>query len=305
MYSNNSTDKKLQKRISAVSSRELSSFNWFFPYLILPWHPKTAKASWNFIGTVFKNFVILQFFEKWKIYKIPIVNVQVPMDEKIPFTPSKVVIYMHFVNFWLSPITMLLRRYGISRALPFVKEFLVLITKVYAEAAKVYRFRLSTTNRPVYKENARFKTIHNLDPHFLCVPSLHVAIVVLCFSFFKQLFERENFTEEEKSKWNKELYEGAIAITESVLFVKQHSVNCIPSAVYMMTQITELLPKEDGAEFLGRLFENCPEIPADDRKEVVNYMLNMYNNLSDKRQYFDKWEEPIKSWLVNHEKGLN
>ena len=274
------SQKIMQWRIQKFSSRKLSSFNWFIPYLILPFHPITFKAAWKFIGTVIKDFVILQFFEKWKIYKIPIVNVQIPLDDQIPFIPEKVEVYIHFINFWLSPITMLFFRLGPRQALPAAKTFLFYITKAYSEATKVYSYRLSTTDRPDYKKGRHFKAIHRLDPHYLCVPSLHVAIVVLTFSFFKTIFERANFTQEEKKNWNEELYSGALAITESVLFVKQHSVNCVSAAMYMMTKITPFITAQEAQDFISHIFENSPEIDQEKRIEIVKHIMNMFNQFS-------------------------
>ena len=299
------SQKIMQWRIQKFSSRKLSSFNWFIPYLILPFHPITFKAAWKFIGTVIKDFVILQFFEKWKIYKIPIVNVQIPLDDQIPFIPEKVEVYIHFINFWLSPITMLFFRLGLRQALPAAKTFLFYITKAYSEATKVYSYRLSTTDRPDYKKGRHFKAIHRLDPHYLCVPSLHVAIVVLTFSFFKTIFERANFTQEEKKNWNEELYSGALAITESVLFVKQHSVNCVSAAMYMMTKITPFITAQEAQDFISHIFENSPEIDQEKRIEIVKHIMNMFNQFSQESKQTDKWEVPIQNWLTEHSQKTN
>lgn len=299
MFLCDSNTKQLQ-RIKKIAGRPLSSFNWLRPYFVLPWRPKTFKAAWTYISIVFRNFLALQFLEKWKIIHIPVVNVQVPLDDNIPFTPSKIDIYMHFVNFWLSPITMLFHRYGVKKALPFAKEFLEYISLVYSDAAKVYKFRLTTTNRPDYNENPKFRSIHRLDPHFLCVPSLHVAIVVLCYSFFRMLFERENFTKEEKDAWLKELYEGSVRITESVLFVKQHSVNCIPAALYMMTRITNLFTTQDAVDFINQLFKTSPEVSPEKRQEVITHIQYMYERLILEGCNEEDWAVPVQRWIIKH-----
>ncbi|QTQ16872.1 hypothetical protein [Treponema parvum] len=294
---------KQLRRIAKVSSRSISSFNWLLPYFVLPWRAKTFKTSWKYIGSVIKNFFVLQFFQKWGFYHIPVVNVESPLDDTVPFIPGKIDIYMHFVNFWLSPLSMLIQRFGAGRSLPFAKEFVEYITKAYNEAARVYKFRLTTTNRPDYRKNAKFKNIHNLDPHYLCVPSLHVAIAVLCFSYYKMLFERENFTEREKEKWNKELYEGAVAITESVLFVKQHSVNCIPAALYMMSHITDFFTTDDAVNFINDLFKNTPELTGENRRAVIEHIHYMYERLILEGCHEDDWAVPVQRWIVSHAKA--
>lgn len=290
-----------KSRIAKVTGKSILSFSPVLPYFVLPWHFSSMPAVFSFLSTVASDFFGLQFFEKWRWKHIPVINVQTPLDDKIPFVPSKVTIYLDFVNFWLRPLTMLMHRFGIRRSLPYCIDFLHLIRKAYYEAARVYKFRLSTTNRPEYEGMPQFKNIHKLDPHFLCVPSLHIAIVVLCYTFYRKLFDSEHFTQEEKNMWNRELYTEAVEIAESVLYIKQHSVNCIPAALYMMTCITEkLFSTDDAVAFINELFSHSDDIKAEDRSEIIDYIQYMYERLLLEGCHETDWVVPVQHWLLEY-----
>ena len=73
-------------------------------------------------------------------------------------------------------------------------------------------------------------------------------------------------------------YRQAVKITESILFVKQHSVNCIPAALFVMSQ---LFPDFDGdqvAAFVDDLFVDEYLETGDDIKE---YIRSRYRYFSD------------------------
>ncbi|MBO4546736.1 MAG: hypothetical protein J5700_04070, partial [Treponema sp.] len=170
----------------------------------------------------------------------------------------------------------------------------------------VYRFRLSTTDRPHYKRRIYFAGVHLLDPHYLCVPSLHITIVCLTYSFFRKVFEEEGYASQEKEAWNKELYEGAVRIAETVLYVKQHSVNCIAAALYMTATIyPDLFSEKDALDFLDSMFKTRKDIPADDRDQVVQYMKGLFLQFRNEAKNASDWTEPVKNWLIKMEKSAD
>jgi len=242
------------------------------------------------------------------------VSVDHKLDKKVPFTPEKVHIYLDFVNFWIRPMTFLMCRIGQKKALPYCAKYLLHIKDAYHEASKVYSYCMSTTNRPDYNEMKGFRTIHRTDPHLLCVPSLHVAICILTYSYYKKIFKEVDLTEEEQKYYNRELYLSAITITETVLFVKQHSVNCIPAALYMMSHlIPDYFTLKDGVDFIDSLFtglsneKDCPyyseELKTTDlicdenRTEIRNHIHFMYEKLILEGVAEENWATPILKWL--------
>jgi hypothetical protein len=292
----------------------LSKYGILRTYLVIPFRLKSIPQLYSYLGTVIKDFFFLQFSVSWGWRKIKIVTVDNPLDKKVPFTPQKVSVYLDFVNFWIRPMTFLLCRVGEKKALPYCAKFLSQIKNAYFEASQVYRKCMSTTNRPQYNKMKEFKTIRRLDPHLLCVPSLHVAICVLSFSFYKKAFSELGLSEKEQCFYNRELYLSATAITETVLFVKQHSVNCIPAALYMMNNlIPQYFTLTDGVSFIDTLFthvsneQDCPYyseelqttvlISEENRDQIRNHIHFMYEKLILEKVTESNWTTPVLKWL--------
>ena len=286
--------------------RLIDSYGTFLPYLIIPFRLKSAKVLFRFLRTVVRDFFWLQFSVKWRFKTIPVLDVSHPLDKLIPFTPDKVKIYLNFTNFWIRPMTLLFRRFGVKKALPYCIEYLSLIETAYANAAKVYRFCMTTTKRPDYKTNAAFKMIHAFDPHFLCVPSLHVAIVILSSVYYADVFKNDDFTEEERKTYTAELREGARRIIESVLYVKQHSVNCIPAAMYMMLYVLKnRFTISTGIDIINSLFADDETLSDSDKKKISAHIHFMFERLLLEGANENDWTVPVKRWLKSYARSKN
>ena len=286
--------------------RPIDSYGTFLPYLIIPFRLKSAKVLFRFLRTVVRDFFWLQFSVKWRFKTIPVLDVSHPLDELIPFTPDKVKIYLNFTNFWIRPMTFLFRRLGVKKALPYCIEYLSLIETAYANAAKVYRFCMTTTQRPDYKTDAAFKMIHTFDPHLLCVPSLHVAIVILSSVYYADVFKNDDFTEEERKTYTAELREGARRIIESVLYVKQHSVNCIPAAMYMMLYVLKnRFTISTGIDIINSLFADDETLSDSDKKKISAHIHFMFERLLLEGANENDWTVPVKRWLKSYARSKN
>ena len=286
--------------------RPIDSYGAFLPYLIIPFRLKSAKVLFRFLRTVVRDFFWLQFSVKWRFKTIPVLDVSHPLDELIPFTPDKVKIYLNFTNFWIRPMTLLFRRLGVKKALPYCIEYLSLIETAYANAAKVYRFCMTTTKRPDYKTDAAFKMIHAFDPHLLCVPSLHVAIVILSSVYYADVFKNDDFTEEERKTYTAELREGARRIIESVLYVKQHSVNCIPAAMYMMLYVLKnRFTISTGIDIINSLFADDETLSDSDKKKISAHIHFMFERLLLEGANENDWTVPVKRWLKSYARSKN
>ena len=286
--------------------RPIDSYGAFLPYLIIPFRLKSAKVLFRFLRTVVRDFFWLQFSVKWRFKTIPVLDVSHPLDELIPFTPDKVKIYLNFTNFWIRPMTFLFRRLGVKKALPYCIEYLSLIETAYANAAKVYRFCMTTTQRPDYKTDAAFKMIHAFDPHLLCVPSLHVAIVILSSVYYADVFKNDDFTEEERKTYTAELREGARRIIESVLYVKQHSVNCIPAAMYMMLYVLKnRFTISAGIDIINSLFADDETLSDSDKKKISAHIHFMFERLLLEGANENDWTVPVKRWLKSYARSKN
>ena len=296
-FQRGSVKKPSQKRIDAVKNRPLSSFNVLYCYVTMLPQPVSLTATLSFVKTVLTHFFLPQYFQKIRLAHYPVKSVDHKLDQKVPFKPEHIWCYLDFINIWIRPIAMLLHRFGIFDGAKLGAEFLRYIKLVYDRAWEMYSVCMTTTVRPDCDERA-IKNIRRADPHFMCVPSLHIAIVCLCFSFYRMLFEREDFSKEEKEKWNKELYERALEIGETVLYVKQHSVNCIPAALYLLTRVVpELFCTKDACDFISSLFKNANDIAPKDREEIISYMQFMYERFLLEGSSEENWTFPILHWL--------
>jgi len=286
-----------------IPIRPLSSFGVLLPYFIIPFRKKSAHALRRFLRTVVRDFFWLQFSVKFGFKKIPIIHIDHPLDTLIPFDHSKVYTYLDFTDFWIRPMTLLFKRAGIKKALPYCTQFIYLIETAYREAAYIYRFRMTTTLRPLYKkgrDSKAFRMIRRFDPHLLCIPSLHVAIAVLTRTYYVQAFKELGFSEEECKVYGEELRERARKIIESILYIKQHSVNCIPAALYMMFSLLQgRFTISEGVEIINSLFTDARDISEKDKKALHTHINFMFERLLLEGCNEDDWTVPVKHWLSN------
>ena len=260
-------------------------------------HPDAVAAATRFAGTVVRDFFWLQFSVKWGVRRVPIVAVDHPLDAGVPFAPDRIGAYLDFVAFWIRPLGYIGRRFGSEAQRRYTVEFLDLIERCYREAADVYRVRMSTTRRPRYYRG-RFLAIHLFDPHYLCVPSLHVMIVVLAYTFYRRAFAELGVTGEEAAALDAELFDGAVEITETVLSIKQHSVNCIPAALYAMSRITPAeVTRAEVATFIDRLFLDAPLLADGAGEDIRAFSRDTFARLAADGASDPEWTAPVRRLL--------
>jgi hypothetical protein len=108
------------------------------------------------------------------------------------------------------------------------------------------------------------------------------------------------------------IFSGALVITEAVLYVKQHSINCVAAAMYAMTRYDPaLFGTADAEEFVYRLFgTKAPgEVPAEYapfyRGELVTdedtawlreHVISMYRSFMEENS--SDWTKPLLDFLA-------
>jgi len=220
--------------------------------------------------------------------------------------------------YWIRMLAFLLHTYG-RRAYDAVREFIVSMGRLYAFAAQTYQKNFSTTDRPFYIARPRFFLIHLLDPHLMCVPSLHVMVVVWTYRNFEAILR--SFNDAGRcSAQIEEMKQGALAITHAILFIKQHSVNCIAAALYAMTRFDgELFPPEEAEAFIKQLFWEAPpdapagrlpanykvrpwaaprtKIPAADASIIKTHITSLFRRFLEEGKTAREWEEPLLNFM--------
>ena len=184
---------------------------------------------------------------------------------------------MHFYPLWVKCLYFLYREFG-RRSLPTIGVFMHEIADLYLEAAKVYRVCQSTTKRPKYLGSAHFRIIHLTDPHLHCVPSLHVLVVVLNSIRFCQFVDRLSHNGAAYAKQKRYVYTQAVEITNSILYVKQHSVNCIPAALYALSKYAGEFTENDARAFIDDLLRNDR---LETREEIVRFIHTRYQSFME------------------------
>ena len=302
----NKYSKKFHKPLAGYSV--VRTFFWHFI------NPKTSKHSFKFIGEAWTNFFMIQQKQKFGRTKIPVVNVEHPLDDTIPFVPEKVEIYLDFVGFFIRILSMIKKSFPKNTRYQKCAEFVDFLSTLYHSASEVYNQRLSTTNRPHYKNNFHFWVIYTFDPHFLCVPSLHIAIVAGSYAFVRKIFATNEaiISNSEKDTILNEIYNGAVNIAESVLFIKQHSINCVAGALYMLSAIfqEDFFSETDALNFVNSLFKNndsnsdsCMEESC--KTEIRSYIITLYKKLlsESKSPQTTSWQTPVLDFLDGYVKG--
>ena len=278
--------------------------------------PSLRPTALRCIFSIFYNFFFRQYRAAWLPGRVPVSRVDHPLDLKIPFVPAWVTIYLDFVTYWVRMLSFLLRAYG-RRAFDAAREFMASMGKLYAFAAEAYQSNFSTTDRPFYIARPRFFLIHLVDPHLMCIPSLHVMVVIRTYTQFaamlRSLHEAENC-----AAHIAEMKQGALAITQAILFVKQHSVNCVAAAMYAMTRFDQtLFPPEEAEAFAALLFGTPPpppfadaaknrlrpcaaprtSLPPADAAEIRAHILSLYRLFLAEGKDAREWTEPLLRFM--------
>jgi len=226
-------------------------------------HPSLFFRGLYCIAVILTKFFFFQYKAALFPRKIPVTRVDHTLDDLIPFAPDFVPVYLDFIPFWIRVVGFLCVHGKKKGGIKMAGEFLASITALYTFAFQIYRKNLSTTNRPQYTKTFRFKVIHTFDPHLMCIPSLHVMIVIhtyTAFRYYAQKLEEEALLED----MAKEIYNSAIAITEAILYIKQHSINCVAASLYTMRCFDSLLFSAwDAVTFVKDIFNLDPAyLPA-------------------------------------------
>ena len=263
-------------------------------------HPALRGTALKCIVSIVRNFFFLQYKAVLFPGRVPVTSVDHPLDAKVPFIPRWVDIYLDFVAFWIRILGFLLQRYG-RRAVAPVREFLGAMDRLYQFSAEVYARNMSTTRRPYYIARPRFFLIHLTDPHLMCIPSLHVMVMILSYTRFRRIL-RVLGAGEALDGQIEEVEAGAALITEAILYVKQHSVNCVSAAMYAMSRFDPaLFPGSEAERFVARLFAArgpLPGIPAADGDIIRDHIIALYRRFIDESPApGEPWEEPLLRFL--------
>jgi hypothetical protein len=201
------------------------------------------------------------------------------LDDKIPFSPHHVETYLSFTHLWIKSLAFLYRRFG-RQVIPDIVDFVRGLDRLYKESAGVYTHIQSTTNRPHDVGGFYFKVIHLLDPHVHCVPSLHVCVVGYTYVKVREILERHGESLEEFDAELDYLWRQTIHITDSILFIKQHSVNCVAAGLFTLTNSGDYgFTRSHAEQVVAALFSN-PGRRIEQAEEVREFITELYRRFN-------------------------
>ncbi|MDR0409531.1 MAG: hypothetical protein LBH18_03945 [Spirochaetaceae bacterium] len=250
------------------------------------------------LKSIIGNFFCLQYRAALFPKSVKISHVDHPLDDAVPFTPSWVDVYMDFSPFWIRTQAFLAKTFG-KAADSYIDAFVRGIADLYEIAGNVYKQNFSTTRRPFYLGKPGFVSIHVFDPHLMCIPSLHVMVVIMTYTKLRYVLgclgaEKEFACEIEDARRH------AVVITESILYIKQHSINCISAALYAMTCYDEtLFPADEARSFVDALFIEGGTVPSEACSAIKEHIFGLYRSFLDAKPESGGWEKPLLDFLAN------
>jgi hypothetical protein len=99
-----------------------------------------------------------------------------------------------------------------------------------------------------------------------------------------------------------EINSGAVLITEAILYVKQHSVNCVAAAMYAMSRFDPVLfPPDEADVFAARLFGKPDGLAPADAVIIRDHISALYRRfMADIRSPDEPWEMPLLRFLQTY-----
>jgi hypothetical protein len=227
--------------------------------------------------TVLRYFFNPQYRTKLHPKRRPVAKVDHPLDRTVPFRPDLVAEYLTFFFLLINSAFYITRRYG-KEGVKCFKRVIGSADRLYHDCGSIYIRCQSTTDRPVKAANGFFNIIHSFDPHLHCVPSLHVLVVVGNWLETNRSLQRLTDLDQDASARSILAYtrQEAVRIVETVLFVKQHSINCVGASLMYLTVNYPEFDRAAANDFVRELFTYES---LDNAQEVREAILELYGRL--------------------------
>lgn len=211
-----------------------------------------------------------------KIYPNEI-NVELPIDKKIPFEKNELSTYMSFVGFWVAGINFVQKEFG-KKAEGDVVLFLSDMAKFYPQAAVIYNSAQTSFERgkPV---GLKFKLLHFIDSSKNASPSLHVEVAAHTFSRITEIIKKHS--KEDSGFYEpiiNALFIKAVRILESVLLVKQHVVMDIALGLAALSAGDQTFSQEKALNLVNAMFKkNTHGIDAQTIAKIRETIILIYS----------------------------
>jgi hypothetical protein len=130
-------------------------------------------------------------------------------------------------------------------------------------------------------------------------------IVIRGYTVFRQILASMNKTESCAVELES-VKKQALNITRAILYVKQHSINCISAAMYAMSRFDpDLFPVEEAEIFAEGLFSPQDGLPggdavaAQDIPEIRSHIAGLYRRFVEEGKNAAHWTDPLFDFLAS------
>jgi hypothetical protein len=205
------------------------------------------------IRLVISDFFFPQFQTVFSGKDRHIVRVDGDLDRKIPFVESEIYEYLSFTSHWISALSWALEEFG-PAAKKDIRGFIRDLANLHARSVEIYRKVQSTTSRPRVPLNPRYWILYFADPHIHCIPSLHVSEMALTYLRTKEMIQKHGGPGEGYALTLERFFRKEVAVIESVLYTKQHSLNCIASGLFFLSAVYPEFDDGHAYMFIDALF---------------------------------------------------
>jgi hypothetical protein len=136
----------------------------------------------------------------------------------------------------------------------------------------------------------------------MCIPSLHVMVMIFSYTHFREILRSFGDESSLEAEIN-EVTSRAARITEAILYVKQHSVNCVSASMYAMSRFDPaFFPPAEAEAFVSRLFVEPDGVPAEDVVRIRDHIITLYRRFMDAVRPEDPWDAPLLEFLRERRK---
>lgn len=260
----------------------------------------TRIPSYRLFISAIRCFFKPQFQAIFKPSIRPIVNVDHRLDFTIPFTPRLIKKYLEFFQLWMGTILRMHQLYG-KAVVPLLGSYIDCINTLYKDGGKVYTTIHSTTTRPKSNPNLHFAIVHTFDPHLNCIPSLHVTVVLSAWMNSTMIVQAMHDHNDKKlAVWLVHLKNEAIQIIETILFLKQHSVNCIAASLFYLHCKFDFFTIDVCNDVIAGLF-TFEGKDLQNKEEIRDYIKSLFlilnENLSTNQ---NKWQLVLENFISDY-----
>lgn len=242
---------------------------------------KTRQPTFKLLLTIWLDFFWAQWRLKLKLARKNITSIIHPADHITPYNPARYPIYLSFIAEIMDTL-LLIRKHSHTTWQTEIINYIQRLTKLYQISGSIHSRNPTTTTRFFRAQSLRSWLILLTDPHYHCLPSLHVSIVCLNYTFIGSIWNGEPV---QKKKMSKQLYQTAVLISRSVLEVKQHSIYCIVAALILMEKLFSTWSPADSLKMMEDL-SYISEISTTSQVELYTAQKTLYFTI--KEEIFSK-----------------